>query len=140
MHLSDCVFCTFKEDAVVIYQDRQCFAIISKNPINQHHILLIPRAHYVNFVEIPDALVSHLFIVAKKLSKALRLACKPDAITHLFDDDLGDHRYNVVAHYKIHLIPRFKQDLGIIDWGKMRKEASAELRSEYAHAIKKHLA
>jgi histidine triad (HIT) family protein len=72
MGKKDCVFCNFKDQAVLLYEDSLCFAVISQNPINKHHVLVIPKEHYQNFTELPDELASHIFIVAKKISKAVR--------------------------------------------------------------------
>ena len=135
----DCKFCEFKDKQVVVYEDSLCYAVISKNPINKYHILVIPREHYLNFVDLPDKLASHIFLVAKKLSKALRKTCNPDAITHIFDDDISKSGYNLVAHYKFHIIPRFKKDMHMIDWSPLRKDESDQVRAKYAKDVKKYL-
>ncbi|SRR3989344_1457040 len=139
MKKKDCVFCNFKDKEVLFYEDRLCYAVISKNPINKYHVLIIPKEHYQEFVELPDELASHIFLVAKKISKAVRKACNPDAISHLFDDDTSKSGYNLVAHYKFHIIPRFKKDMPLIDWSPLRTDESSEARSKYAKDIKKYL-
>jgi len=139
LSVKDCAFCNFKDKEVLLYEDGLCYAIISKNPVNRHHALIIPKEHYRDFVELPDELASHIFLVAKRISKAVRKACKPDAVTHIFDDDTSDGGYNLVAHYKFHIIPRFRKDMGMIDWGPLRTDESSEARSGYAKDIKKYL-
>lgn len=139
MKKKDCVFCNFKDQEVLVYDDSLCYAVISKNPINKHHVLVIPKEHYQDFIELPDELASHIFLVAKKLSKVVRKACNPDAITHVFDDDTSKGRYNLVAHYKFHIIPRFKKDMHMIDWSPLRTDEGNEARSKYAKDIKKQL-
>ena len=139
MNKSDCVFCNFKDKEVLLHEDNLCYAIISKNPINKHHVLVIPKKHFQNFVELPDELASHIFLVAKQISKAVRKACRPDAITHIFDDDTSKSDCNLVAHYKFHIIPRFKKDMHMIDWSSLRIDESSEARSKYTKDIKKHL-
>jgi histidine triad (HIT) family protein len=135
-----CVFCNFKDKQVVLYEDSLCYAVISKNPINKHHVLIIPREHYEEFTKLPDKLVSRLFIVAKKISLAVKKACNPDAITYVFDDDFSKSGFNLVSHYKLHIIPRLKKDLSLMDWGPLRTEESLEARSNYARRVKKLLA
>ena len=135
----DCVFCNFKDMEVLLYEDSLCYAVISKNPINKHHVLVIPKKHYQYFIELPDELASHIFLVAKKISKAIRKACNPDGITHIFDDDTSKGGYNLVAHYKFHIIPRFKKDMHVIDWSPLRSDESSEARSKYSKDIKKFL-
>jgi len=137
--MDKCVFCDFKDKEVLIYNDSLCYAIISINPINKYHVLVIPKKHYESFVDLPDKLASHVFLVAKRISMAVRKACEPDAITHVSDDDTSKVGYNLVAHYKFHIIPRFKKDFAMIDWGPLRKDESGEARSKYAKEIKKQL-
>jgi len=139
MKKKGCAFCNFKDKEVLLYEDSLCYAVISRNPINKHHVLVIPKKHYQNFVELPDKLASHIFLVAKKISKAVRKACEPNAISHLFDDDVSKSGYNLVSHYKFHIIPRFKKDMHVIDWNQLRSNESGEARSKYAKDIKKQL-
>jgi histidine triad (HIT) family protein len=91
---------------------------ISRNPINNYHVLIIPKVHYENFIDLPDCIAAHIFLVAKKLSEAIRKACSPVAISHLSDDDISNSGYNLISHYKFHIIPRFNDDKVKIDWGR----------------------
>ena len=84
-----CVFCKLDDKKTQVYRDNTCYGIISKNPVNKHHVLVIPKEHYENFVDLPDELVSHIFLVAKKISQAVRKACNPDAVTHVSEDDIS---------------------------------------------------
>jgi histidine triad (HIT) family protein len=86
----ECLFCSKYDDKTLIYKDDSCYATISLNPINKYHVLIIPHKHYESFIDLPDELASHLFIIAKKISKAVRLVCSPDAVTHLSDDDISN--------------------------------------------------
>jgi len=135
----NCEFCNFTDAPVIIHDDDLCYAVISIYPINKHHVMVIPIKHYENFIDLPDELVSHIFIVAKRISEAVRKACKPDAITHVSEDDVTLSGYNGMAHYKFHIIPRFKKDIKQIDWGPLRVNANHNERSIYTSEIKKHL-
>lgn len=132
---SNCIFCHFPDSEVIVHHDSLCYAIISQNPINQYHVLVIPHTHQQHFTELPTDLVAHLFGVAQQLSQRIQQICHPDAISYIFDDDLTDSGYNIVAHFKIHLIPRFKADLHLIDWSKLRKKAVLETRKQYAQNL-----
>jgi len=135
--MEGCVFCNFKDKEVVVYEDSLCFAAISLNPINKYHIMVIPKEHYENFVDLPDGLASHIFLIAKKLSLAVRKACNPVAIHHISDDDIQKKGYNLVAHYKFHIIPRFESDKVKMEWD--RYDLSLEERTKIANEIKKYL-
>ena len=135
---NNCAFCNYKDKEVIIYGDKLCYTIISHQPINKYHVLVIPYMHYSNFVDLPDSLAAHLFVIAKKLSKAVRKACNPDAIEHISDDDINKIGINLMEHYKIHIIPRFKNDKVIIKWNR-EKDPGLRKCVELANDIKKNL-
>ena len=112
--------------------------VVDLNPINRYHALVIPRQHFEYLVDVPDELLAHLFLTTKRVSLAIRRACHPIAIHHLTDDDLSDGKYNLVAHFKIHIIPRFPDDGVAITW--TRSHMSPSARSSIASAIQLHLA
>jgi histidine triad (HIT) family protein len=120
-----------------VYEDELCFAAVSQNPINRYHVMVIPREHYENFIDLPDDLASHLFLVAKKLSLAVRKSCNPVAIHHISDDDIQKKGYNLISHYKFHIIPRFENDKVKMEWD--RYDLSLEERTKIAEEIKKQL-
>jgi len=134
-----CPFCNFNDKNVLIYKDQYCFAIISSSPINKYHALVIPRHHYEDFIDIPDEVVSALFLVAKKVSRAIRKTCVPQAITHVSDDDISRAGYNLVAHYKLHIFPRFKKDDNLeIKWPR-DPDPGDEVRAASARELKENL-
>jgi len=133
----DCPFCNFSDREVLIYEDEFTFAVISLRPINKHHVMVIPRKHYESFVELPDDIASHIFLLAKRISGAVRRVCQADAICHISDDDVTGTGHNLVAHYKLHIIPRFKNDNIVINWA--REEAGLQARSMFAREINDEL-
>ena len=131
------MLCNFKDKGVVVYEDKECFAAVSLNPINKYHVMVIPKKHCENFVDLPDDLSSRLFLITKKLSLAVRKACNPEAIHHFSDDDIQKKGFNLVPHYKLHIIPRFKDDKVKIEWD--RYALSLAERTKIAEKIKKEL-
>ena len=131
----DCPFCDFRDMDVVVYEDDFCYAMVSRRPINQYHTLVIPRNHFVDFTDLPDDVAAHIFLTAKHISEATRKVCHPDAITHISDDGIHRKGYNLVEHYKFHIIPRFDNDKVRIDWGRS-EDPGPEIRGEYARKIK----
>ena len=101
--------------------------------------MVIPLQHFEDFIDLPDDLAAHIFLVAKKISKAMRIACRPSAVSHLSDDDVSKNGYNLVAHYKFHLIPRFENDKVVIEWNR-DADPGVDTRILYANQIKKELA
>ena len=131
----NCAFCDFKDLEVVIYEDDLSYAIISRRPINPYHTLVIPKDHFINFTDLADVLAAHIILTAKNISEAIRKICHPDAMTHLSDDDIYSKGYNLIEHYKFHIIPRFDNDNVRIDWGRL-EDPGLETKGEYAREIK----
>jgi len=138
MKKANCAFCSYKDKEVIILNDNLCYAIVSKSPINKHHVLVIPKEHYKDFIELPKKLAAHIFVVTQEISAAVRKACKPDAIEHISDDDLSNTGINLMEHYKIHIIPRFKNDKIKLDWNRTR-DPGLKARSQFAKDVKDSL-
>jgi histidine triad (HIT) family protein len=115
---NECVFCRYKDQSVIVYEDDLCYSVISISPINCCHLLVIPSRHFVNFVDLPDEVAARIFLVARQLSQAMRAVCQPDAVTHISDDDLEGKGFSLMTHDKFHVIPRFLNDRVKIDWGR----------------------
>ena len=59
----------YKEKLVtdIVYEDELVMAFMDMEPINEGHILLVPKEHYLDVDEIPDEILSHLMIISKKI-------------------------------------------------------------------------
>jgi histidine triad (HIT) family protein len=72
--MDDCIFCKIiKGDipSINVYRDEQVTAFRDINPAAPTHILIVPNKHIdsVNLLKVEDeALMGHLFIVAKQLA------------------------------------------------------------------------
>ena len=65
-----CIFCQIiagKIPSKKIYEDEKCLAVLDINPAAKGHLLLLPKEHYAIMPQIPDKILSHLFLVSKKL-------------------------------------------------------------------------
>lgn len=89
--------------ATKVYEDNESLAFLDIAPVTKGHTLLIPKEHYVWMQDVPDELLSNLFIKTKKLMIALKkgLECDYVQISVVGKD---------VPHFHIHLIPRFFDD------------------------------
>lgn len=59
--MCECIFChkeQIKTDFV--YEDELVMAFMDMDPINEGHVLLVPKQHYLDMDEIPDELLAHL--------------------------------------------------------------------------------
>lgn len=100
--MENCIFCKIARSEIPsqkVYEDEQSLAFLDIHPKAPGHTLLIPKAHYQWFDELPDDLSDHLFRVAKQLAKKQKESSDTDYV-HL--SIVGKD----VPHVHIHLIPR----------------------------------
>ncbi|MDB4908233.1 MAG: histidine triad protein [Gemmatimonadetes bacterium] len=133
-----CLFCGYTDQSVTIYQDEMVQAFISLQPINGWHVLVVPRAHYERLSELPLPTLIAVTIAAQHVSKALEAAARPDGITTITEDDFAGVGYNLVPHWKLHLIARFKGDAVKLEWGRSA-EPGPSTRAETAQSLRRHL-
>ncbi len=138
MRKADCPFCGFDEPDVTVYEDDLVLAILSRAPINRHHVMVLPREHFEHLTELPAATAARLVHVAQRVSRAVRETAGADAVTHIMEDDVAGGGYNLVAHLKLHVIPRFKGDAVVMEWNR-EADPGPEVRAGYTRAIRERL-
>ena len=105
----DCIFCKIiKEDipSYTIYEDEIVKVILDINPVSNGHMLIIPKTHYVNLMDIDDSVLSHIMNTSKDLYKKYKDKLNMDGLTITQNNDYGQE----VKHYHLHLIPRYEND------------------------------
>jgi len=69
----NCVFCKIINKEIpsrIVYEDDKVLAFEDINPQAPTHILVIPKKHFSNLVDMDDKeLIGHIFMVIKKLPK-----------------------------------------------------------------------
>lgn len=103
----DCIFC-HKERLVtdIVYEDEALMAFLDMEPINEGHILLVPKEHYLDVDDMPDELLSHLMIVSKRIVAALKKIYHADGYSIMQNGG----EFNDVGHYHLHIFPRYRGD------------------------------
>ncbi len=100
--MTDCIFCKIAKGEIPstkVYEDDTSFAFLDIHPKVPGHTLLIPKAHYTWFEELPDDLSDKLFRVAKQLAKDMK---KDPKIGYVQVSIVGKD----VPHTHVHLLPR----------------------------------
>jgi histidine triad (HIT) family protein len=74
----------YKQNSDIVFQDEFVTAFISPKwwVNNPGHVIIIPNRHYENLYEIPDDLLSRVYITAKKLAIAMH------GFIHRFDRNI----------------------------------------------------
>lgn len=121
--------------ATKLYDDDHCIAILDIQPVNLGHALVIPKESYTNVYELPNDLLTHLFVVAKKVALALKQGLVAEGVNIIMNNDSAAGQ--IVFHAHIHVIPRYSDD-GFKHWHGERRYAEGEAE-RIGGRIKNHL-
>lgn len=113
-----CVFCriaTGELAARIVHEDERVLAFLDLAPATPGHTLVVPRAHYRDLWDIPDAELAHVAVSARRVAAAIASALgAPGMKLHQVS---GAEAGQDVFHFHLHLIPRWKGDGVQPAWG-----------------------
>lgn len=137
--LSNCIFCKIIQGDIpstTMYEDEYFKAIMDISPAAKGHILILPKQHSDNLLELDELSAAKALTIAQKIAKAQMEALKCDGINLLQNN--GEAAGQTVNHFHIHLIPRFKGDKVLVEWthGAYAQGEAAELAEDIAKLIK----
>jgi len=104
----DCVFCTEvveKRNAEIVYEDENTMAFLDHAPVEDGHLLVIPKKHFVNILDIDMEDFLRVQQLVRKLCQPVMNALGCDAIN--IGQNNGPCANQVVMHYHVHIIPRW---------------------------------
>ena len=129
-----CIFCDKNNISTeFVYEDDLVMAFLDFDPINEGHVLLVPKEHYLDVDEMPDELLSHLMIVSKKIAKAIKETYSPDGYSIIQNGGA----FNDIGHYHLHIFPRFKGDGFGWTTGDGEKSCGKEVAAKLRSAIER---
>lgn len=105
----DCLFCKIINKEIpsyTIYEDELVKVFLDINPTSNGHMLIVPKKHYENMLDIDDKLMSHIHKISIKMYKLLKEKLDIDGLTLVQNNMYGQD----VKHYHLHLIPRYNKD------------------------------
>lgn len=134
--MSDCIFCKIAKGEIpsaTIYEDEDFRVFLDLGPAARGHALLVPKSHAADICELSDELLAKTMVLAKKIILAMTplLGCDGYNIVQNNKEAAGQ----TVAHFHMHLIPRYKEDGVGITW--TPKTLSEEEKEEILSLVKK---
>jgi histidine triad (HIT) family protein len=108
----NCIFCKIINKEIPsseIFSDDKVMIILDINPANEGHCLILPKEHYQILPQMPDELIGHMFLAAKRMSRSLLKALSLKGTTVLAAN--GALAGQKAPHFMIHVIPRKKNDM-----------------------------
>lgn len=73
--MDDCIFCKIinKEiPSIIVYEDEKVIAFNDANPVTPIHILVVPKKHIENVLDVKDDemdIIAHIYKVINKIAK-----------------------------------------------------------------------
>ena len=120
--MKECIFCNREKITTdFVYEDDVVMAFLDIEPINEGHVLLVPKAHYLDVDELPDEVLGHLALVSKRIVAALKAVYQPDGYSIMQNGG----RFNDIGHYHLHIFPRYAGDGFGWRYGEGEKAANA---------------
>jgi histidine triad (HIT) family protein len=109
--MQDCIFCRIaagQAPAVRVLETPGVLAFLDIAPVNYGHTLIIPKTHYQNLLDLPDALWLEMGQVSRRVAQALRASLYAQGF------NVGMNNFEaagqVVYHAHLHVIPRYHTD------------------------------
>ena len=108
--MNDCIFRKIIKGELpskTVYEDDLIKVIMNINPNTNGHLLVLPKEHYINIMDIPDEVVTHsLKVIRETLFPLLKERLNCEGLTLAENNELGQE----IKHFHIHLIPRYPDD------------------------------
>jgi histidine triad (HIT) family protein len=104
-----CTFCAIvrgETPANVVFEDEVSIAFLDHRPLFPGHCILIPKAHYQTFVDLPTDLITPLFANAQLLAKGVEQAMEAEGTFVAINNRVSQS----VPHFHIHIVPRRRKD------------------------------
>ena len=107
-----CIFCQIAAKNVpssLVYEDHCTIAFLDIHPVNEGHILVVPKRHVERFASLTAKEASHLFEIGHKLLGAIEKSRVRSEGANLFLSD-GEVAGQEVMHSHLHIVPRYAGD------------------------------
>ena len=107
----DCLFCkivAMELPVAVVEENPVLVSFLDINPLADGHLLVVPREHYVQLVDMPPDVCAQLCAFLPKLGRALMAVTGAAGFNVLQNN--GSVVGQVVPHVHFHLIPRTTGD------------------------------
>lgn len=115
--MNHCIFCKVVEGSAnswKVYENEHAYAFLDINPVSRYHTLVIPKEHYVNIFDIPEAILAEVMAAVKHVSKLYR---EKLGITDIqIISNSGAAAQQTVFHIHFHIVPRQFNDRLDITW------------------------
>ena len=113
----DCLFCKIvagEVPATRVHEDERTIAFMDINPATRGHLLVVPREHAPNLLEIDAEDLAACARAAQALARRVSDRLAADGVNLL--NSCGSAAWQTVFHFHVHVIPRYQGDPLRLPW------------------------
>jgi histidine triad (HIT) family protein len=113
----DCLFCKIVAGdlpATLVREDEWTVAFMDINPATRGHLLVVPREHSTNLLEIGREDLAACGAAAQALAALVSERLGADGVNVL--NSCGRAAWQTVSHFHLHVIPRYAGDPLRLPW------------------------
>src|SRR5689334_339015 len=113
----DCIFCKIVAGEVPstrVDEDERTVAFMDVNPATRGHVLVVPREHVVDLLEIGAEDLAACAAMAQRVAGRQRERLGADGVNLL--NSCGPAAWQTVFHFHMHVIPRYEGDPLRLPW------------------------
>ena len=113
----DCLFCKIvagEIPATKVGEDERTVAFMDINPATRGHLLVVPREHSRDLLEIGDADLAATTAAARRLAARVKERLGADGVNLM--NSCGSAAWQTVFHFHMHVIPRYDDDPLQLPW------------------------
>jgi len=103
----DCLFCKIINKEIPcfsVYEDDQALVFLDIAPINDGHVLIVPKKHCENMLDCDEKILSHIINLVPKIAKAAMVSLNYEAFNLGVNN--GAIAGQVIPHLHFHIMPR----------------------------------
>lgn len=132
--MSECVFCKIinKEcESKIIYETESIMSFLDIDPINEGHVLIIPKMHVDSIEKVPLNVLNEMLVLARKIVSTYK------KIYHIKGYSIMQNggEFCDFGHFHLHIFPRYSKD----GFGWTYPEGPFEYSEDVANKIRKEL-
>ncbi len=113
----DCLFCKIVAGEIPssrVDEDERTVAFMDINPATRGHLLVVPREHATDLLEVPEADLDACARAAQRLARRVKERLGADGVNLL--NSCGQAAWQTVFHFHVHVIPRYADDPLRLPW------------------------
>lgn len=124
--MEKCIFCQVvcgEIEVVRVYEDELVLCFMDIEPINEGHMLIVPKRHVLDGDELTDDEARAIMDVSRRLIRVLKERYKP----HGYSMMQNGGAFNDIGHYHMHVFPRYEGDGFGWTYGEIEEPRAAEI-------------